>query len=420
MSTESTTEKQPIARHASIMLLTRTFFRGFVALAFLLSYRYFSKDQQGMLDIAINWTNVVMTLSDLGMSTLIVKHASQNHEEADRYFGNAMLVQAVMSVVIFVGLLIAGAISGFSALQLTLLGLIGAAGLIFEWRKVIRGVLRAQMRIKEIAVTEILNGLFFVLAVFGIFAFINNRETGLIGFGIAQLVVNTASIGLLFWHARKLLTPRFDLPRIFPMLRESIHFTLYNAFEMIYVQVGLIILSILRNPSTVATYGGAARIVNLCLFIPMTIYQVLLPALYAYAKNDEAQYKRLSRLTIIGFGTGGFVFGTLFFFFADPLVPWILGEKYRDTIPVMQWLSVFLMLRFPSLALTNILITRNKEKYVAYTQVTTVIALIILVLLLIPRYDAVGPAMAASIVETGNILMLAILTWRERNVRLNV
>jgi O-antigen/teichoic acid export membrane protein len=394
------------------MLLARTFFRGAVAIAFLLSYRYFSKDQQGMLDTAITWTNAVMTLSDLGMSTLIVKHASQKHAEADRYFGNAMFIQAVMSLVIFVGLLITGAIVGFSMQLLLLLALIGSAGLIFEWRKVIRGILRAQMRIKEIAITETLNGLFFVIAILGIFAFVENRAIGLIGFGITQLVVNTLSIGLLFWHARKLLTPRLDPPRIFPMLRESIHFTLYNTFEMLYVQVGLIILSIMRNPTTVATYGGASRIVTLCLFVPMTLYQVLLPALYAYAKNDEAQYKRLSRMTIFGFGGAGLVFGLIFFFFSDPLVPLILGKQYQDTIPVMQWLSVFLMLRFVSIALTNILITRNQEKYVAYTQVTTVLAMILLVLALIPRFEAVGPAMAASIVETGNILMLSFLAWK--------
>ncbi len=412
--------KQPIARHASIMLLTRTFFRGFVSLAFLLSYRYFTKDQQGMLDSAITWTNAVMTLSDLGMSTLIVKHASQNHEEADRYFGNAMLVQAVMSLLIFIGLITAGIVTGYPLERLALLALIGAAGLIFEWRKVIRGVLRAQMRIGEIAVTEILNGLFFAAAILSIFWFVEDRRVGLLGFGLAQLIVNTTSIGLLFWHARKLLTPRLDIARIPRMLRESIHFTLYNTFEMIYVQVDIIILSVVSSLSAVATYGGAARIVNLCLFIPMTLYQVLLPALYSYAKHDEQRYRRLSRLTLFGFGAAGCVFGMIFIFFSDPLVPLILGQKYTDSIPVMQWLSVFLMLRFVSIPLTNILITQNREKIVAYTQIGTVAANILLDILLIPHYGAVGPAIATACVETGNILMLAILTWRNRNASLQL
>ncbi len=405
-------DSSSIKKNVRTIVIARAAFRGFTSLAFLLTYRYFTKDQQGILDTALTWTNAVMTLSDLGMSTLLVKHTSQKHDDANIYFGNALVVQTVMSLLIWIGLLVTASIVGFTPQRILLLALVGAAGLIFEWRKVIRAILRAQMRMNEISIVETLNGLFFVIAIASIFLFISDRSVGLISFGVSQLAVNIFSIALLFWYARRRLTPHVDLKKITSMLRESVHFTLYNTFEMIYVQVDLILLSILRSTEVVATYGGAAKIVNLFLFIPTTIYQVLLPALYSAAKHDEHRFRQLSLRTIAGFGSIGISSAMVFVLFSDPLVPWILGDKYHDTIPVMQWLAIFLGLRFFSIPLTNILLAKDYQKVVAYSQIGTVAVNIILDLILIPRFGAVGPAIATAIVETGNIFILSLLAWK--------
>lgn len=95
---------------------------------------------------------------------------------------------------------------------------------------------------------------------------------------------------------------------------------------------------------------------------------------------------------------------------ADPLVRIIFGEKYLPAIPVFRSLTIAMIPFLLSVVTSQPLIySFNQPKFFSRVTILQVVIIVILDLIFIPRYQAMGPAIALGI---SNTIVLMLSGWK--------
>ncbi len=87
--------------------------------------------------------------------------------------------------------------------------------------------------------------------------------------------------------------------------------------------------------------------------------------------------------------------------FAKPIISIVFGDKYEAAIPVFQALTVAMIPFIFSLATTPALIyTFNQPKFVARLTAVQVILMVVMELILIPKFGSFAPPIALGVTNT--------------------
>lgn len=390
-----------VFKNVSYLLFARTLFRVLTAIALIYAANYLGTERFGMLETATAWANAFLALNDIGMSTLIVREASRDKNKMAVYFGNTLIVELILSIVLFAVVIGIGLGIGYDSTTITLMAIMGAAGLIYEFRKVMRGIFRVMMRLKAVAILEVINGALYLLLAIWIFGAVTDKDMGLIGLAHANLWTNVLMVVALFIYTLKFVKPHVDLRQIPAMVKQSYVFTLYNMFFMLYFQIDQIILSIMRGPAEVGIYSAPAKIVNVFLFIPIMTFQVTMPLMWRLSSSNMEKYKKVNMIIWRYLAAFGVPAGIGLALLASEIVPFVFRKpEYLASIPVMAVLGWFLSVRFMGISQGNSMTTSDREGLRAVIQIISVGINIVLDIWLIARYGAYGAAIATLITET--------------------
>ena len=95
---------------------------------------------------------------------------------------------------------------------------------------------------------------------------------------------------------------------------------------------------------------------------------------------------------------------------ADPLVRTIFGEKYIPAIPVFRALTIAMIpFLFSVVTAQPLIYSFNQPKFFSRVTMLQVVSIIVLDLILIPRYQAMGPVISLGIT---NLLSLSLSGWK--------
>ena len=396
------------AKNISYLLVARVLFRFLNAIALIYAARYLGNDRYGMFTTATAWANAFIALNDVGMSTLMLRAGAREPERMNVYFGNTLLVESVLSIVIWGGLIGVG-LSLYDTTTAWLMVILGASNLVYEFRKVMRGVFRSHSNLRPIALTELLNGATFCAATFAIIFFVKNRDLGLYGIAHASLWTDIVSVAVLCIVTVRILKPRVDISQLWGMVKQAWPFTLYNLFYMIYFQVDQIIISLILTSSAVGVYSAPTQIVTVLLFIPIMVFQVTTPLMYKFAAEDTSAYARAHRIIWRYLSAFSVPSGIGIWLLAEPIISLVYGKNYfhhdpalfHQAVLIMQIFGWFLAIRFIGIGHGNALTTSDRQKLRARMQALSVLFNIILDTILIVFYGPVGAAVATLITEVG-------------------
>lgn len=392
----------------------RIAYRFLAALAMILATNYFGASVYGHFATALAWSNIFLAVNDLGMSTLMVRDAARDHTSMPVVFGNTLIVEILFSLLFF-GITIALA-AGFHYDHITfiLIMILTAAGLVYEFRKVMRGIFRVLFQLKDVVVLEVLMG----IATFGGTWFILHsaleQQDALFNLAWLRLLLNALFVGGMFLYTFRVVRPHYDVKKIIPMIKESFPFSLYNFFFMLYFQIDQIIISLLGTSRDVGLYSSAAQIVGVALFIPLMVFQVTMPIMYRYSKENPKKYKRIHHVLTRYLSAIGIPAGCGLLLFAPEIIALVYPRGgFVDAIPILRIFGLFLAIRFIGIGHGNSLTTMDRPRLRANIQIFAVGVNIIADIILIIRFGPLGAAIATTFTEL--IIMSFTLT---RSVRL--
>ena len=378
---------------------------GSLVITIWLMPRYFTENALGGYFVAIALTNLIASLTELGMHNPLVREMTLQLQQTRHYLGNALLVRLVLSVVAYTLMIVIGVCLGYASIIVVMIVYLGLAEIVNSIAQLYRCVFRAHEEMKYEAWTVVAErATFFVVGGAAIllgYQLLNVCQVMLIASGV-NLMLSIVFTRYRFTPLR--FTPSRQIVRV--LMQQALPFAIGNLFNLLYFRIDAIMLSKLSPYGVDANtwYGLAYTIVNAFTILPgafmMGAMFPLLSRLYE-KKPDKlpAAYTFGMRWMVLS-GTP-FAIGllTLAHELTAVLFPTYTPDTLQKVAVTLQWLSASGGLIFLTTVVSAMLRAADKRRAFSILMGTTAFLNIGLNLVLIPRFSHVGAAVAMVVSE---------------------
>jgi PST family polysaccharide transporter len=211
--------------------------------------------------------------------------------------------------------------------------------------------------------------------------------TGEFALGAAGLVLGYRMSGgrIFSWRSSK--------KRAVLLLHQSWPIIFSAMAIMIYMRLDMVMLKMMKGDFAVGLYSAATRVSEVWYFIPMTIVSSVSPAIMRVKDDPELLYRRLRKLfslmTLVAC-----VIGSIVALASHAIIHLLYSNSYNGAglvLAIHVWASVFVFL---GVAQAPWDIAKNLLKLGLYRTVLGAVINVGMNLWLIPKYSAVGAAIA--------------------------
>ena len=247
------------------------------------------------------------------------------------------------------------------------------------------------------------------------------------GFGIVAVVSVTIILGLItnvfdivyaFKIGMRLKFKNFDFEILKDISKYSFYIFLNIIIDRVYWGTDRIIIGKFIGPLAVGIYSIASVFNNIYMSLSTAISGVLFPRINKLVVEEKYDHLsdmfiRIGRIQYILLGlisSGFIVFGNEFIYF------W-LGKGYTEVYKIALWIMI--PLTIPLIQNTGIAImqARNQHQFRSVVYFFIAILNIVVSILLVKNYGAIGCAIATGISFTlGNIIIINIYYWKKVDI----
>jgi polysaccharide transporter, PST family len=265
-------------------------------------------------------------------------------------------------------------------------------------------------KMRFVAILEITTKIFATVLVF---FYVKDSSDG---WKVLFLQASASAIGSVFGLMIAFREVGFVIPnlkRILYSLSEGWSMFLFRAAVSLYTVGNTFLLGVFVPISLVAYYSVAERLTKACLIFVEPASRVFFSKLSSLGKSSLPQAAALSKMIILVLGLTGVLVASLLFVFAPVLVQFLFGHGFTPSIPLVRILTLLI----PLVALSNalgiqwLLVLGLDKPFNTIILISGVVNLI-LVLVLVPRLQAIGMAIAVVSVECGVLLMMVLYLLR--------
>ena len=358
----------------------------------------------GIITGAIALVTLLSFLSDIGLSTLVVREVARNKSELSKYMDNVLGAKIPLSIITMVLIAIAVNVlvdlhaTGYTQDSIMIVYFIGLSTIISSFYGVFNSVFQAHERMEYQSLGQMINSAMLLAGAIMAVSLHMSIVVWAAVYLIASIATALFEIIVCAW---KFTLPRlsFDLGFIKESLKESLPFWLTGSFITVYYMVSSVLLQVMVSNDAVGWYNQAYKIVLFLGFIPNDLFGAVFPVsarLFTSSKDTlrflfERSLKYLLILAVpLGIGT------TLL---ADRLVVLLSGPQYLPAGPalaILIWSEVFI---FINMALANMLNSINRQRVVTKQTALSAVVNVTLNIALIPFLGYIGACIVTVITE---------------------
>ncbi len=367
--------------------------------------RYFTEHALGGYFVAIALTNLIASLTELGLQNPLIREMTLNLSQTRHYLGNALIVRAILSLIAYTVMLISSVQLGYTPLTVQMIIFLGLTEITNAIAQLYRCVFRAHEQMKYEALAIIVERGVFVMiggsAILMGYSLVNVCQVILIASCI-NLILCVGITGYRFTHLH--FQPSQRIVKV--LMQQALPFAVGNLFNLLYFRIDAIILSKLSPDGVEANtwYGLAYTIANAFTILPGAFMMgAMFPVLSRTFEQEPGKFPnvytfglRWMILTSMPFTVGLL---TLSHEITTVLLPNYPQETLSKISVALQWLSVAGGMIFLTTVVLTVLRAADKRRVFSFLMATTALLNICLNLFLIPRFSHVGAAVAMVISE---------------------
>ncbi len=323
---------------------------------FILIARTLHRDGYGAFSGAVALVAVLAPFAGWGSGNLLVKNVARAPEHFRTYWGRALTVHLLSAGALTLLALLLAHLVLPAAVPLTMVLWIAIADLLFT--RLLDTCYLAFQSVQRLSRTAVLGVLFALARLGSVFLLLQVRtEAALVTWALFYLyaTIAAAAIGVA-WVSLELGMPRWDMRGWRRESGEGFYFASSLSAQRIYLDSDKALLTRLGSLEAAGIYTAAARIVEVA-FIP--VYS-LLAAAYAHFFTSGQQGVRgtlaLSK-RLLPYALGYAVAAGIGLYCLAPLLPWLLGAEFSESVTAMRWLAAVPLLmtlhRFAAESLTG-------------------------------------------------------------------
>jgi PST family polysaccharide transporter len=363
---------------------------GFSAVATSLLARYLGSEELGEFSAVFAYLSLFAWFATFGMESILVRESSRDRESAGSIVRTGVMLMTLLCVATAILALLIGPHAGYRQKLLVLVAIACIETLIAPLR--LPGLV-FQVDLRQwygVGINVIRQGLWLALI-------IALREyhaplTYVVGARVAVAMVEA----LLIWSAsRRFFSANATiLWRKAPhYLKESFPVAISSLLAGVYLRIDQVMLHNMVNDRVLGQYAAAVKVSELLETAPSALLYSMAPIL-SVAAGIHAQFQAYQSRTFRYLNVCAAGLCVVITIGAPLIVKWLYGPKFAAAVLLLQiliWSEVSVF--FGSLVLT-LLVARNMQRYLTIPTAAGAIVNVLLNLYLIPRYAAVGAAIA--------------------------
>ncbi|MBI4004244.1 MAG: flippase [Candidatus Omnitrophica bacterium] len=372
------------------------------ALVAVILARYLAPQGFGLMAFALSFASLFSMIPGFGMGSLSIRDLARNPEQVSHYLANGLVAKAFLAAFTFALIFILTQFMGFAASK-TLIVMLAALLMVVETNVVFPlGFFQAAQRMWTVALVQLairVGWLIAALAVIGM-------RGGLVELlGSRAAVTAVGLITALVLIDRRLQRIRWSVNlRFIPwMLKSSFPFVLFRVFSAYHLELGVVMLSMIRGDVVTGWLVAAQKIIRVFQFVPRSLYEVMVPELSRPSRTLRTDIlATLTRswkyLLLIALPIAG---GT--YILADRFILLLYGQAYAPAAPALRILIWLIPFGFVNSTLRAAVVSVDLERQTAVALMGVLALNALLNLVAIPHFGLVGAA--------GTLLLTTILTF---------
>ncbi|HEY9612925.1 flippase [Allocoleopsis sp.] len=368
---------------------------GFFVLAWMA--RYLGANNFGLLNYAIAFYSMFSVITQLGLNQIVVRDLVSEPSFKDEILGTAFFLRLASGIAAFL-LAIASIflLRPNDPLGRTLVVIISASSLVQEFN-VTDFWFQSQVKSKYAVWAR---NIAFIILTFVRISLIQTQAS-VIAFGwvvLAETIVT--AIGLLIAYqgtGQKIQAWRGNWQRAQRMLKVSWPLIFSNIAIIIYLYVDQVMLGQLADNKAVGIYAVAVRLSEVWPFTATAIVTSVAPSIIEAKKvSEKLYYERIQRLCNL-LALIVYAIAIPLTFLSTPLVVLVFGQQYAPAgliLSIHIWSSLFVFLGYVKEVW---IATEELTGYSLAASITGAVVNLVLNILLIPKYQGIGAAIATVI-----------------------
>ncbi|MFB3894794.1 MAG: flippase [bacterium] len=425
-----------VAKNSFFVLLARIVD---VLSAFALIYliaRYLDLVSFGQYGFIINFVTLLFPLGYAGITQITIREVAQNRQQAKPYLHASLLLRVGLSIILLgiitfitffirhdptglvLAILMMALSESFSICSLSFLDILNAYELMHY------DTLSTMIyRLTTLAITIIvilLNGSLWYLFLALVLATVAKTIFLFLVYTRKIAPVQPSSGALEPTH------PILDNHHTLRYLgKQAVPIAIAFLITQAYMKTGVLFLQAFSTSEQIAIFYAPLRLLFQFQFIPFALSMALFPVFSRAAKNRDCRFPVApdqeshrpdqpsfethqppdKSEELINLFIRAFKFSVIlcipvivsFLLLAKPIILLIFGSKFSDAVPCLQILMISFPVTFLELLMNNFLISIKRQKLILVCNTLCLITNLILNMILIPRYGALGASWSTSI-----------------------
>lgn len=357
--------------------------------------RRLSQELYGVFSTVFVLVMLSVWVVDAGIGWKLVQDGSRRAAEIPRLLGTGLALRLMIFLTLYPLAVLAVAALGYGPGVTSLFVIFYCYALVMVVQDSLVSVYAAQQRMEINAFYQGITP----LVICGFAWFLVGADEGINRVGWAY--VAGGALVTLVWSAItfRRVRPRLDVRGMPAVLKGSYQYGLTGLLGMAFQRIDLLLLSLLREMSEVGIYAAGAKLLDLAFKIPVLASRVAAPLLFQKSHDDPPGYRALCYAMLRAAAAMALFIAILFGLLAEPLILFVFGEKYHESIVILQVLGAGFAMRFLNTALQLVLSTSDlharRTRSLAFATAVNVGA----ALLLIPPFGIAGAAASAVLAQ---------------------
>lgn len=381
--------------------------------------RLLSKGDYGIYIYASNLITMFLLLNGLGTTTGMIQFGSENYKDniriSEAYFKYGFRIGGIFNIILTIAIiaytfLFNLPIEGADYILLIMSG-VPIVAYIFE---TIQVYLRVAIRNKEFAYLNTANTLMIFICsaagallfqIYGVVIFMYAAYLAaiVIGLKLSKIISQVYKTHYTLSSKEKNIFMKFSLITIFN-----------NAIAQLLYTMDIFMIGVfIGNVDIIASYKTATLIPFALNFIPSSIITYMYPY-FARHNNDKLWIEKKYFQILKYLGVFNAFLSIILFLFAPLIIKLIFGEEYMDSLNAFRILAIGYFFAGTFRIVTgNIIVMIKKVKFNLYLSIITGVLNIILDVILIRHYGAVGASIAALsiFIFTSIVSTIYLIKW---------
>jgi PST family polysaccharide transporter len=361
--------------------------------------RYLGPENIGIISFATAIGSILTTIAGLGVQNIIVKNLVEKKIKFNEIIGTSLLLVTVSGVAIYVILMAILFTNKLYELEYRNVLIIVSAIVIFKQGEILQYVYEAKIESKNVALIQMVS--YIIISMARVIFIIKEFELKWFAVLILMEVV-IVWLGMIILSIKnKILTKSLMVSKNYTkeLIAKSIPLMIASLSSIIYMKIDQIMLGVLVNAEKLGQFTTATRLSELLYIFPVAAMASFYPLMVKVRSVDNEKYKfiTLSLFKIAIYCS--LILCICITIFSKEITLIVYGEQYSESSEILQihvWTLLFVSIGVVS---HSWYINENLFKVIMTRTFIGAVVNILLNLILIPKYNGYGAAIASLIAQ---------------------